>query len=108
MERVLSIGERLQKLLEGAETEAEEKLEEAQGRAKEMISQARAEAENRRARAQRGRGIDNLIQAEEEKAKKDAAKTMEDFEKKAGAVKEVSEERIKEAVNLVLREVLPQ
>lgn len=108
MERVLSMGERLQKLLEGAESEAERKVAEAKRRAEEIISQARTEAENRRVRAQRGHGIDDLIQAEEEKAKKEAAKIMKDYEKKAEATKKVPEDRFNEAVDLVLKEVLPR
>lgn len=107
MERVLSIGGRLQRLIDEAEREAERTLAEAQKRSNEMISQARAEAENRRARAQRGQGIDDLIQSEEEKAKEDAAKILEGYRMKAEAVKKSQEERFNEAVNLVLREVLP-
>ena len=108
MERVVSMGERLQKLLDGAESEAERKVAEAKRRAKEIISQARTEAENKRARAQRGRGIDDLIQAEESKAKKEAAEIMKDYKNKAEATKNVLEERFEEAVNLVLKEVLPR
>lgn len=102
------MGERLQKLLDGAEIEAETKVTEAQRRAEEMISKARTEAENKRARAQRGHGIDDLIQAEEEKAKKDAAKILKDYKKKADETKKVPEDRFKEAVELVLKEVLPR
>ncbi|KON31550.1 hypothetical protein AC482_00360 [miscellaneous Crenarchaeota group-15 archaeon DG-45] len=107
MERVLSIGGRLQKLIKEAEMEAERKVEEAQNRAKDMISQARTEADNRRARAQRGYDIEDLIQAEEEKATKEAAKVLEDYRKRADAIKKTPEERFEEAVNLVLREALP-
>ena len=108
MERVISIGGRLQRLIEEAEREAERRVAEARSRAKEAISKARTEAENRRARAQRGHGIDDLIQAEEEKATKEAAKTLENHRRRAETIKKVPEERFKEAVNLVLREVLPK
>lgn len=108
MERVLSIGERLQKLLEVAEREAERKVAEAQRIADEMVSKARTEAENRRVGAQRGRGIDDLIHAEEEKAKRQAAEVMERSRRKAEAIKVVPEERFEEAVKLVLKEVLPR
>lgn len=108
MERVLSMGERLQKLLDGAESEAERKVAEAKRRAEEMISKARTDAENKRARAQRGRGIDDLIQTEELKAKKEAADIMKDYKNKAESAKNVLEERFEEAVNLVLKEVLPR
>jgi len=108
MERVLSIGERLQKLLEEAEREAERKAAEARRRADETISEAREEAENRRIRARRGDGIEDLIRAEEEKAKKEAAKILEDYRGRAEAIKEVSPERLEEAVNFVLKEALPR
>jgi len=108
MERVLSIGGRLQKLIEDAERNAEKKVADAQNRAKEMISQARSEAENRRVRAQRGHGIDDLIKAEEEKATKEAANIMNDYRQKAEATKKAPEDRFEEAVNLVLKEVLPK
>ena len=108
MERVLSIGGRLQKLIKEAEMEAERKVEEAQNRAKDMISQARTEADNRRARAQRGYDIEDLIQAEEEKATKEAANILNDYRQKAEATKKAPEDRFEEAVNLVLKEVLPK
>ena len=108
MERVLSIGGRLQKLIEEAERNAEKKVVDAKNRAKEIVSQARSEAENRRVRAQRGHGIDDLVKAEEEKATKEAARVMNDYRKKAEATKKAPEERFEEAVSLVFREVLPR
>ncbi|RLI10456.1 hypothetical protein DRO42_01260 [Candidatus Bathyarchaeota archaeon] len=108
VERVLSIGERLHKLLEEAEREAERKIAEAQKKANEMIAKAKAEAEDRQIRARRGAGIDDLIRAEEEKAKKEAAKIMEDYRRKAEELRKVPDDRFKESVDLVLREVLPK
>lgn len=108
MERVLSIGGRLQRLLEDAEKEAERKISEAQKRADEMIALAKEEAENRRIRAQRGDGIEDLTRAEEEKARKEAESVLKDYEAKAGVARKVSKDVFGEAVHLVLREVLPR
>ena len=108
VERVLSMGERLQKLLDGAEKEAEAKIGEAQRKAADMISKARADAERRRTMAQRGYGIDELLKEAEEKATKEAEKKLKDYKKQVGAVKGVPEEKMKEAVALVLKEVLPE
>lgn len=108
IERVLSMGERLQKLLDGAEKEAEANVVEAQRKAANMISKARAEAERRRTMAQRGYGIDELLKEAEEKATKEAEKKLKDYKKQVGAVKDVPEETMKEAVALVLKEVLPE
>jgi len=108
MERLISIGERLQKLLDEAESEAETKVAEAQKMANEMVTQAKSEAENRRIRAQRGDGIEDFIVAEEEKATKEASKILEDYQQKAEAVKNVETERFEKAIRIIMREVLPE
>jgi vacuolar-type H+-ATPase subunit H len=108
MERVLSMGERLQRLLNDTETKADEIVAEAQRKADEMVSKAKAEAERRRNMAQRGSGIDELIREAEEKAKVEAEKSIEDYKKKAEALKKVPEDKIQEALKLVLKEVLPE
>jgi V/A-type H+-transporting ATPase subunit G/H len=108
MERVLSMGERLQRLIEEAEKESEKKIAEAQKRAEEMIAEARDEAENRRISAQRGDGIEELTRSEEERARKEAANILEGYGTKAEAVKKVPRARFDDAVSMVLREVLPR
>ena len=108
VERVLSMGERLQRLLDGAEKEAKANIVEAERKAADMISKARAEAERRRTMAQRGYGIDEFLNEAEEKAKKEAEKKLKDYKKQVEAVKNVPEEKMKEAVALVLKEVLPE
>ena len=108
MERVLSMGERLQRLLDEAETKADEIVEEAERKAGNMISKARADAERRRNMAQRGSGIDELLREAEEKAKVEAEKTLEDYKKKAETLKELPKEKIQMAIELVLKEVLPK
>ena len=108
MERVLSMGERLQKLLDSAETKADEIVAEAQRKADEMVSKAKAEAERRRNMAQRGSGIDELIREAEEKANVEAEKSLKDYKKKAEALKEFPEDKMQGALELVLKEVLPE
>jgi vacuolar-type H+-ATPase subunit H len=108
MERVLSMGERLQRLLNDTETKADEIVAEAQRKADEMVSKAKAEAERRRNMAQRGSGIDELILEAEEKAKVEAEKSIKDYKKKAEALKKVPENKMQGALEFVLREVLPE
>lgn len=108
MERVLSIGERLQKLLIDAETEAKAKIAEAQSTANEKITAARNEAARKKALAQRGTGIEELIKEEEKKATKEAKKILKDYKAKAEALKDVPEGKMREAVETVMKEVLPQ
>lgn len=108
IEKVLSMGERLQKLLDSAEKEAEAIIVDAERRAAEMISKAKEDAEGRRNMAQRGRGIEELIREAEEKAEKEAKQSMKDYKKKAEALKGVPDEKLDEAVAFVLKEVLPK
>jgi len=108
MERVLSIGERLQNLLADAEAEAKAKIAEAQSAADEKITAAQTEAVRKKALAQRGTGIEELLKEEEKKAKREAKKILKDYESKAEALKDVPEDKIKAAIETVIKEVLPQ
>jgi len=78
MERVLSMGSRLQKLLIEAKAEAERMVSEAQKEADEMIDAAGTESNRRRMRAQRGTGLEEMLAEEEKKAVKEAAKVVKD------------------------------
>jgi vacuolar-type H+-ATPase subunit H len=108
LERVISMGERLQRLLDNAEKDAEEIVARAERSASEMISNARAEAERRRNLAQRGTGIDELLHEAEEKAKIEAEKSLESNKERVEALKKIPEDKKQEAVALVLKEVLPE
>jgi vacuolar-type H+-ATPase subunit H len=108
MERIISIGGRLQKILEDADTEAQKKISEAKRKADEAINSAKAEADYRRGRAERGTGIDDLIVAEEKKAKKEAEKIAEEYQKKVDELTYIPDKKIEESVDLVLKEVLPR
>ena len=108
MERILSIGGRLQKLLDDADAQAQKKISEAERKAEEIINSAKADAEYRQGKAQRGTGIEDLIVAEEKRAKQDAEKVAEDYRKKIGELKKIPRENLDEAVNLIMKEVLPK
>ena len=108
MESVLSIGERLQKLLNDAKTEAKTKIAEAQSAGNEKITVARKEAVRKKAMAQRGTGIEELLKEEEKKSEKEAKKILKDYKAKAEALKEVPEDKMKAAIEMVLKEVLPK
>lgn len=106
--RILSMGGRLQRLLEEAESEADRILSEARAEADAMINEAKEESEYRLSRAQRGTGIDDLIKSEEEKAQKEAQKVKERYLSRVEEIKGVSTEKRKEAVNMIVEEVIPE
>jgi len=107
MDRIISMGGRLEKLLTDAEIEANKKVSEAQSKAEEMIETAKSDAEYRRKRAQRGTGIDELIVKEEKKALVDAETIAEEYSKKVKNLRTISDDKLKKAEIMVLREVLP-
>jgi len=108
MERVLSMGSRLQKLLIEAKAEAEQMVSEAQKEADEMIDAAKTESNRRRMRAQRGTGLEDMLAEEEKKAVKEAAKVAKDYEKQVEELKKIPAKKNESAVELVLKEVLPE
>ena len=108
MERILSMGSRLQKLLIEAKAEAEQMVSEAQKEADEMMDAAKTESNRKRMRAQRGTGLEDMLAEEEKKAVKEAAKVVKDYEKQVGALRKIPTEKMESAVELVLKEVLPE
>ena len=108
MERILSMGSRLQKLLIEAKAEAERMVSEAQKEADEMIDTAKTESNRRRMRAQRGTGLEEMLAEEEKKAVKEAAKVAKDYKKQVEELRKVPAEKMESAVELVLKEVLPE
>ena len=101
------MGGRLQKLLADAEAEADKMVSDAQSKADEMVETARSDAEYRRRRAQRGTGIDDLIAIEEKKARKEATKIARDYTKKVKEYRDIPDEKLEQAVAVLLSEVLP-
>jgi vacuolar-type H+-ATPase subunit H len=108
MKRVVSMGGRLEKLLKEAEAEAIGIISEAEKNADNIINQVRQEAEYRLSRAQRGTGIDDLIQKEEKKAKKEAELVLKDYEKKVNELQNISPEYKDKALERIIKEVLPK
>jgi vacuolar-type H+-ATPase subunit H len=108
MERVLSMSGRLQKLLTEAQAEAEKIVQEAQRQADEMINIANKEAERKRIRAQRGTGLEELLAEEEKKAMKEADKITKDYKNQVEDLKKVSEKKVSNAIDFVMKEVLPE
>lgn len=107
MDRIISMGGRLEKLLADAEIEANKKVSEAQSKAEEMIKTAKSDAEYKLKRAQRGTGIDELIAKEEKKAQVDAENTAKEYLKKVKDIRSISDDKLKKAEIMVLGEVLP-
>ena len=107
IDRIISMGGRLQKLLADAEAQATKKISEAQSKADELITTAKSDAENRRRRAQRGTGIDDLIAEEEKKARKEAEKITKEYSQKVENLKNISGDKLAETVVMVMKEVLP-
>jgi regulator of protease activity HflC (stomatin/prohibitin superfamily) len=108
LKRVMSMGERLQSLLDNAEKEAEEIVANAERKADEMISEAKAEAIRKRNLARRGSGIDELLREAEAKAKIEAEKSLEAYKERVEALKKIPKKKIQDAVAFVLKEVLPE
>jgi vacuolar-type H+-ATPase subunit H len=108
MKNILSLGERLKVLINKAEAEAEELISQAQNKSDETLTMVKEDAEIRRQRAQRRTGLDEFLTEAEAEAKKEAEKVTKDYEKRVQEIKATSDEKIKEAVAMVLKEVLPQ
>jgi vacuolar-type H+-ATPase subunit H len=107
VKKILSVGKRLQTILEEAERESQQKMSEAKRLSDEMVNKARVEAEEKKSKAQRGAGIDDLIKAEENRAKVEAEKIKAQYQQKIEAIKNVSKKKRDYNVNLVVKEVLP-
>jgi V/A-type H+-transporting ATPase subunit G/H len=107
VKKVLSVGKRLQVILEEAERKSQQELADAKRRSEEMVSKARAEAEEKKSKAQRGAGIDDLIKAEENRAKSEAEKIKAQYEQKIEAIRKIPQRKRDHGVDLVIKEVLP-
>jgi cell division septum initiation protein DivIVA len=108
MRDLLSLGERLNNLMEKTEAEVAEIITNAQTQADEMITTTKEEAERRLQRAQYRTGLDEFLKEAEAEAKQEAEKTEKAYTKSADDIKKVSEEKIIEAVKLLVMEVLPE
>ena len=95
-------------LIEKAEAEANAVVSEAQNKADTSIAEARKEAEGKRLRAQRRTGLEEFLAESEAEAEKEAKKVKKEYNKRVKEIMNTSDEKIKEAVDFVLKEVLPQ
>jgi vacuolar-type H+-ATPase subunit H len=107
VKKVLSVGKRLQTILEEAERESQQKLGDAKRRSDEMVNKARSEAEEKKSKAQRGAGIDDLVKAEENRAKVEAEKIKVQYQQKIEVIKKIPKKKRDHSVDLVIKEVLP-
>ena len=108
MKNILSLSERLIALIEKAQAEANEGVSKAQKEAEESLAEVRSETEKKRLRAQRRTGLDEFLVDAEADAKKEAKKVTKDYENRVKEIMGTSDEKIKEAVDHVLKEVIPQ
>ncbi len=107
VKKVLSVGKRLQTILEEAERESQQKLADAKRRSEETLNKAKAEADEKKSKAQRGAGIDDLVKAEENRAKKEAEKIKAQYQQKIEAIKKLPKKKRDTSIDLVIKEVLP-
>jgi cell division septum initiation protein DivIVA len=108
MDRILSMGGRLNKLLEEAEAEADKIVSEARAEADAIINKAQEEANYRLSRAQRGTGIDDLIEEEEKKAQTEAQQVKERYKSRLKEIENVNPERKNETIGMIIEEVIPE
>ena len=108
MKKILSLGERLQKLLDKTELEAQAIVSEAQKEADEIIRGARDDAEKRRLRAQRRTGLDDFLKEAEAEAKREAVRVRKEYSERAASIREVDDNKVEEAVSYLVEEVLPK
>lgn len=103
MESIVSLTTLLQKALDDAKQEANSIIHVAQHTAEEMVTEAKTQAEKEVINAQL-----LLKQKEETKIKHEANQLLNKYHQKAASVRRLSEKRIAIALDLVLKEVLPQ
>jgi vacuolar-type H+-ATPase subunit H len=108
MKNILSLGGRLQRLLAKAEEEGRGIIAEAQEKADETVRVAKDEAEKRLVRAQYRTGLDEFLKDAEEEAKKEAKRVEKEYAKRAEDIKAVPEDKVREAAELLVKEVLPK
>jgi dsDNA-specific endonuclease/ATPase MutS2 len=106
MKKILSLGERLQRLLEKTEQEAQAIISEAQKGADEIIKKDREDAEKKRLSAQRRTGLEAFLKEAEIDARKEAEKVKEDYSTRAESIRSISQEKIDDAASYLAEEVL--
>ena len=108
MKKILGLGERLNALIEKTESEAEELISQAQTKSDQTLAEVKEDAETKRQRAQRRTGLEEFLAESEAEAAKEAEKAFKEYEERVQEITGVSDAKIKEAVDFVLKEVLPK
>jgi vacuolar-type H+-ATPase subunit H len=102
VKNIVSLTDLLQKALDEAKQEANNIIHAAQLTAEEMVAKARMQAEKEAINAQL-----LLKQKEEAKIRKEAHQILVEYQQKAASSKSLSKNRITLALDLVLKEALP-
>ncbi len=108
MKKILNLSERLNELIEKAEAEAKGLVSKAQTKAETSLAETKKEAERRRLLAQRRIGLEEFLAESEAEAEKEAKKVTKEYAKRVKEIKDTSDDKIKEAVDYILSEVLPE
>ncbi len=108
MKNILNLNERLIALIDKAEAEAVEIVSKAQIQADESLVKVKEETDRKRQRAQRRIGLDEFLADAEAEAKTEAKKVTKEYEKRVKEINDLSDDKIKEAVDYILEEVLPK
>jgi vacuolar-type H+-ATPase subunit H len=105
--RYIDVSEKLRRMMEDAEKQANEIVAQAEREAEKIVAEATEEAKNISLKAESGEIIDAVIKGEERKAEEESKSILAEYEKKLSTFREIPPERFKEATELVLRKVLP-
>jgi len=81
-------------------------IDEAKAKADQIVSEAKKKAQSLIDKATKTEHIQAILKREEEKVKKEAERILEDYRKRLSKFREIREDSIRKAVDLVVREVL--
>ena len=108
MKSILSLGGRLKNLLAKAEEEAQILVSEAQAKADEIVNAAKSESEQRLVKAQYRTDLDEFLVDAEREAREKAKQVEEEYARRAQEIRAVPGDKIRQASDRVVKEVLPK
>jgi vacuolar-type H+-ATPase subunit H len=108
VKRYVEVSDKLRRLLEEAENESKQILADAEQRAEKIMAEARDEARNLRLRAETGEAVDETVKEAEKAAAEDAKKIQAEYDMRLQELGKIPPARFEEAVELVLKRVVPQ
>jgi vacuolar-type H+-ATPase subunit H len=106
MNKILSLGGKLNELIEKTKAEAEAMITDARTEADEIISSSKKESALRLQQAQRRTGLDEFLKDAEKEARIEAEGVLEEYTQRAEKIRSVSESEIKDAAKIVVQEVV--